>query len=270
MIWSTTAGPADGAHIVLVHGSLDRSAGLLKLSRRLDQRFSVTRYDRRGYGRSLEAGGPFGIEHQVDDLVGVIESVDRRTPVVVFGHSYGGNVALALAQRRPELVVGVAVYESPLSWIEGWPSTTAGAAARDPDLDPADAAEQFMRRLVGDERWERLPAATRQARRAEGPALIGELTALAQYAPWSPDRIEAPVLPMRGERGLAHHLRGAEQLGEWFGVETVVIPGARHFGPNTHPDEVGAAVTAWIDGAVATRSAPSPTPPRRPTSSTSR
>jgi pimeloyl-ACP methyl ester carboxylesterase len=253
MIWSTTTGVEGGRHVVLVHGSLDRSAGLLKLSRRLDERFRVTRYDRRGYGRSLAVGGPFGIEHQVDDLLGVISDADGGAPVIVFGHSYGGNVALALAQRRPELVAGVAVYESPLAWTEGWPNTTAGAAARNPDLDPADAAEQFMRRLIGDARWERLPPATRAARRAEGPALIGELTALAEREPWSPDRIATPVLPMRGERGLEHHLRGTDLLGEWFGVESVVIPGARHFGPNTHPDEVGAAINEWIDRRLATR-----------------
>ena len=39
-IWATTIGrpPARRPHVVLVHGSLDRSAGMLKLSRRLDER----------------------------------------------------------------------------------------------------------------------------------------------------------------------------------------------------------------------------------------
>jgi len=44
-VWSATTGLDDGRHIVLIHGSLDRSAGMLKLSRRLDQDFRVTRYE---------------------------------------------------------------------------------------------------------------------------------------------------------------------------------------------------------------------------------
>ena len=112
----------------------------------------------------------------MEDLVGVLGG---RT-AVVFGHSYGGNIALALATRRPDLVSAVAVYETPLSWLDWWPGSTAGADALATRGDPADAAERFMRRLVGDERWGRLPAATREARREEGVAMVGELTDVAR------------------------------------------------------------------------------------------
>ena len=65
-------GTDDGPLVVLVHGSMDRSAGLLKLSRRLDGTHSVARYDRRGYGRSTPHDGPFDIDGQVDDLEDVL------------------------------------------------------------------------------------------------------------------------------------------------------------------------------------------------------
>ena len=243
-IWSATAGPETAPHIVLIHGSLDRSAGLLKLSRRLDEQCRVTRYDRRGYGRSIGvAHGGFDIERQVADLIGVLDSVtpDGR-PSVLFGHSYGGNVALATAQREPHRVAGVATYESPLSWLEWWPSHTAWRT----ETDPGDAAERFMRRLVGDAVWERLPPATRDARRSEGPALVGELAALAASAPWARSEISCPVLPMRGERAVPHHAEGTQTLADWFGVEPVVVGGARHFGPNTHPDEVAQQLIPFV------------------------
>ena len=243
-LWTTTNGVPGASHIVLVHGSLDRSAGMAKLSRRLEDRFRVSRYDRRGYGRSLPNAGPFGIEAQVDDLVRVITSApEAPAPCLVFGHSYGGNVALATAQRHPALVAAVVVYETPLSWLPWWPGSTAGGDARAWDHDPAGAAERFMRRLIGDARWERLPESTREARRAEGPALLGELGDLAREEPWSPDRIVVPVLAMRGELGPDHHEHGMGVLAEWFDTQVVTIPGARHFGPNTHPDEVAAVVT---------------------------
>lgn len=241
-ICSEATGPADGPLVVLIHGSLDRSAGLLKLSRQLDGAHRVIRYDRRGYGRSTPHQGPFDMDHQVGDLIALVG--ERRA--VIFGHSYGGNVALALAARRPELVAGVAVYETPLSWLDWWPSTTAGADAL-ATTDAADAAERFMRRVVGDERWRRLPEPTRQARRAEGQAMLGELDDLRQRAPWQPPDVSVPVVAMHGSDGAEHHRRSTEHLGAVLPDCTVVtIDGARHFGPNTHPDAVGAVIADLV------------------------
>ena len=101
-IWSATNGVVGAPHVVLIHGSLDRSAGMLKLSRRLDDSFRVTRFDRRGYGRSNPHPGPFTIGGQVEDLTTVIDDADGAgRPLVLIGHSYGGNVALAFVDRHP-------------------------------------------------------------------------------------------------------------------------------------------------------------------------
>ena len=104
VIWSTRRVPSDAPVVALVHGAMDRSAAMVLLSRRLDEQYRVLRYDRRGYARSRDAGGPFTIDAHVADLVALLDG--RRA--VVFGHSYGGNVALALAERHPELVRAVA------------------------------------------------------------------------------------------------------------------------------------------------------------------
>lgn len=249
-IWSATAGHTGAPHVVLVHGSLDRSAGLLKLSRRLVDRYRVTRYDRRGYGRSRPHPGPFGMEHQVADLIEVIEQApDAVGPVVVVGHSYGGNVALAAADRHPDLVDGVVTFESPLSWLSWWPSSGAGGSAMAWSDDPEEAAERFMRRLIGDARWDKLPPSSRAARRAEGSAMIGELADLRQNAPWQADRITVPVLALHGGHGQEHHRAGTEALTAMLPTATMrTVDGARHFGPNTHPDAVAEMVIGFSDG----------------------
>lgn len=241
-IWSEESGPDGGPLVVLIHGAMDRSAGLLKLSRRLDETCCVARYDRRGYGRSAPHAGPFDIPGQVADLMSVL---DGRS-AVLFGHSYGGNVALAAAVRRPELVRAVAIYESPMSWTSWWPTTTAGATALG-SRHAADAAEAFMRRLIGDERWERLPSRTREARRREGVTMIGELADLRDHEPWRGKDVHVPVVAMRGSGGAEHHRHGIEVIaGAIPGCEVVVVEGARHFGPNTHPDAVAAVVRRLV------------------------
>ena len=64
-IWAEEAGEPSHPLIVLVHGAMDRSAGMLRVSRRLDEQFRVLRYDRRGYGRSTPHAGPFGMTEQI-------------------------------------------------------------------------------------------------------------------------------------------------------------------------------------------------------------
>ena len=38
-------------------------------------------------------------------------------------------------------------YEAPRGWEEWWPPPPSA------DVDPGDAAEHFVRRMVGEERW---------------------------------------------------------------------------------------------------------------------
>jgi pimeloyl-ACP methyl ester carboxylesterase len=231
-------GPPAAPLIALVHGAMDRSAAMVLLSRRLDDTYRVLRYDRRGYARSRGACGPFTIGAHVADLAALLDG--RRA--VVFGHSLGGNVALALAQRRPDLVRAVAAYELPLSWLPWWPGSTGrrGGAA---DGAPADAAEQFMRRMLGDERWEALPEHVRTARRAEGVAFVEEITDLAAAAPWHPEGVDVPVVAMYGALAREHHRDGCHYVAELLSDrEAIAIEGARHNGPYTHPGAVAAVV----------------------------
>lgn len=243
-IWATESGALDGPLMVMIHGSMDRSAGMLRLARVVDRQARVLRYDRRGYGRSVPHDGPFGIDQQVDDLVALL--ADR--PAVLFGHSYGGNVALALADRAPELVRAVAVYEAPLAWRDWWPGTTAGGTAVAAAEEPPEAAERFMRRLIGDERWERLPPSARASRRREGVAMVGELTDLRSTRPWRADRVRCPAIALYGERGAAHHRQAmAEIASEVDRCRLERIDGARHFGPNTHARAVASVLIDLID-----------------------
>jgi pimeloyl-ACP methyl ester carboxylesterase len=246
-IWWESAGDPGDDPIVLVHGSMDRSAGLLRLSRRLDDRFHAVRYDRRGYGRSAPVGPPWTVAANVDDLDRLVtRSVPDGRPVVLFGHSFGGNVALAFASRHPGRVRAVVVYETPLSWFDWWPGSTAGAAAM-ATPDPGDAAEAFMRRLVGDAAWERLPPARQRERRAEGAAMVEELGDLRRRAPWDAAAVRVPVLSLWGEAGRPHHRDAMQLLGDLLPeCRSTMVPEAGHAGPHTHAEAVARVVAGFV------------------------
>jgi pimeloyl-ACP methyl ester carboxylesterase len=234
-VWVAETGSETDPVVAVIHGSLDRSAGMLRVARHLDAHYRVIRYDRRGYGRSRPHPGPFGLNEQVQDL----EHILQGRQALLFGHSYGGNVALAFAERFPAQIPAVAVYETPLSWYEWWPGTTAGSNALATRGEPEDAAEAFMRRLIGDQRWEELPERTRADRRLEGPAMVGELADLRQRPAWDPANLALPVLAIFGERGAPHHRLGMEFLASQVADGRVqMLPAAGHGAPLSHAEEL--------------------------------
>ncbi len=247
----TTQRPPDATDdtplVVLVHGSLDRSASFGRVMRRLTDVIVLT-YDRRGYHRSRQAL-PLNttLDGHVDDLLAVIDG----RPAVVVGHSYGGDIALAAAEREGPsgVVTSVGAFEPPVPWLDLW--STRGGSSSPPGLgdDPALAAERFFRRIVGDDGWEHLPERTKQERRADGAALVTELAAIRTGPPpFDVSTLGVPVLFGRGERSRPHQRGGATWLAEHTpGAEIVEIAGATHGAHLSHPDAFADFVRRAVD-----------------------
>jgi pimeloyl-ACP methyl ester carboxylesterase len=239
--------------VVCVHGAADRGAAFARVGRSLPG-VDLVRFDRRGYGRSqpLEAGAG-SLDAQVADVVGVVDWAlgqhGGSVPVVVCGHSHGGLLALgaALADHR---VSGVVAWEPPMPWAPWWSSgrQAAGAAARTVTSaegdDPAgDTMESFLRRMIGDERWEALPLSVRATRRAEGPALLADLAAARAAGTLPLGDVGVPVVLGLGGATAERHRRAIAELATVFGeVEVVEVPGADHGAHLTHPAAVADAV----------------------------
>ena len=120
--------------------------------------------------------------------------------------------------------------------MDWWPGTTAGAMAV--ASSEAEAAENFMVRLIGNKRWNALPERTREERKREGAALVGELTALRLNAPWSVEDISCPVLCGYGSKGMKHHADGARWLVQNLNnARLVELEEAAHGAPMTHPEQ---------------------------------
>lgn len=255
---------ADAPPVVLVHGTMDRATSLAKVARRLRD-LEVVRYDRRGYGESrLDAEGrAVPVAETVDDHVDDLLHVLGGRPSVVVGHSTGGTIALAAAARRPDLVVAVGAYESPRPWASWWPTASPGArAVADAEVDAATAAERFMRRMIGDAQWERLPARSRETRRAEGPALVADMASIRGEPAYRDEDVTVPVVAALGGASLDHHARAAEEIAAAVpDGELLVIDGARHGAHLTHPDEVAGLVRRVVARAAERARAGSAGPP---------
>lgn len=231
-VWRTEHGT--GPTVVLVHGTMDRSTSFGRVVRALDDH-RVVRYDRRGYGRSLDLGPPDDFGQQIDDLVDVL---DETGPAVVVGHSYGGTIALGAAARRSAPILSVVAYESPLPWMPWWPARSAGASAVADADTPAEAAEAFMCRMIGRDRWLRLPPSTRAARRDEGPTLVAEMAHLRapHPPPFALDDVRVPVLAANGSETADRHARTTREVA--MGVPEGrhrEIAGASHGAHLSHP-----------------------------------
>ncbi len=236
-------GPVEnGPLVVLVHGSLDRATSFSRVVRRLPDLPIVT-YDRRGYQNSRDAL-PLNetMDGHIDDLFSVI---DNRTCVVV-GHSYGGAIAIGAALRHPDGPIrAIGAYEPPLPWLPMWrrrPRNPVDRPSAEPS--PAEQAEAFFRRMVGDAAWDRLSPASQEARRADGAALAKELAAIrSSEPPFDVTTLATPAVFGRGEASLGHHRECVRWLAEeTLGAKLVEIPGASHGAHLSHPDSFAALV----------------------------
>jgi pimeloyl-ACP methyl ester carboxylesterase len=222
----------EGPLVVTVHGAMDRHRSFFPLRGHLrDHRVVV--YDRRGYFRSRDARPPArGVADHADDLLAVL----RRRPAVVVGHSYGGDVALAAAAIAAEVRAVVAV-EPPLAWLPWWDPPGRPRFAGE---DPGDAAEAFVRRLIGDERMKLLGEAMRLDLRADGPAFVTEMAALRRDPPpFEPEALRVPVVVVRGSESNERQRRSAAWLAERLPAgEVHVVDGATHNLHLSHPGEL--------------------------------
>ena len=74
-------------------------------------RFQVRTMDFRGHGQSGRAGERYCIVDYVEDAIAAADAIGK--PFVVYGHSLGALVSIALAARRPKLISAVVLEDPP-------------------------------------------------------------------------------------------------------------------------------------------------------------
>lgn len=94
-------GPADKP-VIVFSNSLGTDLRVWdRLVDRLQGRFCMVRYDKRGHGLSEVTPAPYAMDDHVNDLIGLLDHL-KLDKVVVCGLSVGGMIAQGLAARQPE------------------------------------------------------------------------------------------------------------------------------------------------------------------------
>ena len=239
-------------HCTLAHGGAWRGLGDA-----LQSELTLIAPDLPAHGR---AGNPdASVDYQDACFNAVLPLLD--TPKDIIGHSFGATVALRLAVEYPERVRSLCLIEPVLfaavrrddpDIFRAFQEQAAGFRAA---LDAGDlpTATRLFVETWGDGRdWADIPQRTRDYLTgliriipAQDDALLHDRPGVLM--PGRLERVTAPVLLMRGAyspavtgaiiRSLARRLPEAR---------TVVIAGAGHMLPMTHPDETGRALVAFL------------------------
>ena len=187
-----------GPRLFLVHGSAaDHATWSIQLASSLRERFRLIAYDRRRDAATVE-------DHAAD-LAALIAREAEPGPALVAGSSFGAVIALELVRSRGELVTGAILIEPPMAASDTAPATADFLASLDrvaSEQGGEAAAERFLRTVLGDAAFERMPRAFQQRAKATWPAIRADSAALMAYRPRYAElaSVTAPVLLLGGER----------------------------------------------------------------------
>ena len=201
--------------VLLIHGSAaDRTTWSIQLaSPVLAKRFSLIAYDRPA------------LATVADQSALALTYLD--TPALVVGSSFGAVIALEVIRRRPQL--GAVLIEPPL----GAPMASFLA---DYDRIAADrggpaAAEFFLRSVLGDTAFERMPRAYRDRATAKYAEIRADSAALIAYEPRYAElaTVQTPVLLLGGDRSAPYFRPTLETLRDSLPhARLEIIAGAGH------------------------------------------
>ncbi|KAA0024033.1 alpha/beta hydrolase [Antrihabitans cavernicola] len=130
-------GPEDGKTVLALHGITGHGKRWESLATENLADARVLAPDLLGHGRS-SANPPWHFESQADAVAEVLRA-ETGEPALVVGHSFGGAVAIYLANRHPELVRALVLLDPAIGLDPSLVLEVATASVAFPDY--TDAAE---------------------------------------------------------------------------------------------------------------------------------
>jgi pimeloyl-ACP methyl ester carboxylesterase len=248
-----------GPPVIVIPGALAVASDLTALATLLAQRHTVHVLQRRGRGGSGPQGERYGIERECED----VEAVRARTGArLIFGHSFGGLVALRAACGSTAFDA-VAVYEPgvsdsgsiPADWIDRARQEVAAGADLQAfitfvsGVNPGQTG-RMPRWLLGLILRRAIPRAELRQNLALMPQAISEHAEVGRLDDRLADyrEVAAATLIMRGKgRGTSRQAVALTRLAATIPrAETVTFPKLGHFAPEREPDAIARSVLGFF------------------------
>lgn len=101
--------------LLLVHGIMSSNAMWAGNLEGLGKKFDLIVPDLIGHGKSTKQWSGNSVDEQVAHLALVLDGLQVKEPVHLVGNSYGGAIAANFAERYPERVRTLVIYDGPAS-----------------------------------------------------------------------------------------------------------------------------------------------------------
>lgn len=237
--------------VVFVHGLVGDHADFDSQVEFLSATNRVVAVDLPGTGESGHGRSSWTMEELGEDVVTVVSCLDLD-PVVLVGHSLGGNVIVEAALRLGDRVAGL-VWLSSFRALDSFPNATETEAWLAPfRSDPLAAVEDLNRRNFGpDADPSVVDAVVTKAKALDPERTVGLLKSMFRHDPTvagAVDGLDAPVFAINpdfkptDEASFSRH-----------GVELRLVPGAGHFLMMEAADELNNELHLILNSPILTR-----------------
>lgn len=249
-----------GPTVVMLHSSLSSSGQWRDLIRRLRGSAQCLTMDLYGYGETpipaLENTQPFTLWQEVALLEALLEQEKIQGTVRLVGHSYGAAVALAFAQKHPDRVerlvlfepVCFSILESGHAGLKDLESVLHVFDDASTASDSTEQARRFIEYWNGPGAFDAMPERlqllfTHQVKKVDldFQALMHPTFTAEALAPLA-DRLTL----LHGEHTRASARALIEQLKHWLPEARVVSTPGGHMAPLTDEAAVNTQIEQWL------------------------
>ena len=178
------------------------------------------------------------ISEHADDAAALLRALDA-VPAVVIGRSYGGETAIDLTLRYPDLVRALVLLEAAvlsfapeaLGWAEALRDKVYAAANRGMD----QVGETFIRAVTGD--WEGFPEPVRKMFIDNGAAIVAEFRGgFLDVTADDVSKIDVPTLMVAGSDSPEPFRQVTDAMAAAIpNARTALVPGGHLINPAAPP-----------------------------------
>ncbi|MFD9130409.1 alpha/beta fold hydrolase [Kitasatospora sp. NPDC059571] len=242
----------DGPPVVLVHAGVADHRMWDPVVPALAERYTVVRYDLRGFGASAPPAGPFT---ETGDLLGLLDGLGHRE-VRLVGASWGARVAADFALAHPARVRSLTLLAPPwrgYDWsremVEYDEAETAALAAGDLDAAVGINLDMWLRGPLRS--WDDVPAGLADGLRAPLRISLVNQDAVGEHSQGAPggdlSAIAVPTLVGVGSLDVPDFRDIARRYAaEIPGAELAEFPSAAHLIALDSPAELLAVLLPFL------------------------